>query len=53
MPSRAAERNGRNVPADERLLFDALAESDLPQAKPCLLIVEPAVLTVFSRRPSE
>jgi CheY-like chemotaxis protein len=47
-----AQRNGRDVPADERVPFGAMAESDLPQAKPCSLIVEPAVLTVLFRRPS-
>jgi hypothetical protein len=30
-----AERNGPNVPADERIPFGALAETDLPPMKRC------------------
>jgi hypothetical protein len=51
-----AERNGPNVRADERIPFDALAETDLPPTKRCPPVVAnelgPLALTVFFRRMS-
>jgi hypothetical protein len=51
-----AERNGPNVRADERIPFDALAETDLPPTKRCPPVIAngfvPRALTVFFRRMS-
>src|SRR5258707_2104401 len=42
----AAERDGPDVPADERLPFGALAEADLQPAKPSL----PVLIRVRSKK---
>jgi hypothetical protein len=47
----AAERNGPNVCAHERIPFGALAETDLPSTKRCPRVIAngfaPLALTVF------